>query len=597
MAGALQPEQQQESHPTAMEQQYRDSVPLLKAVSVLSSDQHDETGPQAVASLHIVPSSPAAAAGADTALSRAIGAVWSSGVFCVLCAAFIFALTALLVKLTGGRVPVLEITLYRSGISLVVSAAIIKGKGITPVMGHRRSVKWLIPRGVFGATAMTTFYAAILLLPLADGMTLFFLNPCLTAIAAWAIRGEPLGLSGLAGCLVSLLGMVVLIHPPMLFGGHADWGPKRILGTSLGLVSAVCCAGAFISIRFIGKSEPAIVVALYFHLSTAILSGFPLAFGWPQAATAISWFDGLMLVGVAAGSFAGQLFMTRSLQLEDASLISSLNFCQVLYSYIFGIFFFKEHLTLTGVLGSLLVALGMLCVTLRPKDTPAAEEAAAAAAGRTHSTVSRSLSERARRLDSFKRLLSRARGDTGRSSSGDDLQAAEGTPLQADAQLPSDSDSQEQQQQQQLELGASIRQQQQQQRVSAAQQGQAHIDVRGLDQQQQQQQHITQLAPTPHDLSPYELSDAVHSMHHRHTHAVLHVGSSSSSGPVPEQQPTSHQQQQQQQWAQSPLSPVHGQHQSQVAAGMVQPVTQAAGTSATSAVGLGELNDTAQPKQ
>lgn len=27
---------------------------------------------------------------------------------------------------------------------------------------------------------MTTFYAAILLLPLADGMTLFFLNPCLT---------------------------------------------------------------------------------------------------------------------------------------------------------------------------------------------------------------------------------------------------------------------------------------------------------------------------------------------------------------------------------------------------------------------------------
>lgn len=135
-------------------------------------------------------------------------AVWSSGVFCVLCAAFIFALTALLVKLTGGRVPVLEITLYRSAISLVVSAgkrritrncsssgswsylvrrrhpttpaainssslspqlaiplnrfwlhilfvltnaAIIKGKSITPVMGHRRNVKWLIPRGVFGA--------------------------------------------------------------------------------------------------------------------------------------------------------------------------------------------------------------------------------------------------------------------------------------------------------------------------------------------------------------------------------------------------------------------------------------------------------------
>jgi hypothetical protein len=48
--------------------------------------------------------------------------VWASGVCCVLCAAFIFAIAALLVKLTGGRVPVLEITLIRSGISLVASA-------------------------------------------------------------------------------------------------------------------------------------------------------------------------------------------------------------------------------------------------------------------------------------------------------------------------------------------------------------------------------------------------------------------------------------------------------------------------------------------
>lgn len=62
----------------------------------------------------------------------------------------------------------------------------IKAKGIKPLMGHVSNLKWLIPRGVFGATAMTTFYAAILLLPLADGMTLFFLNPCLTGVTGRA---------------------------------------------------------------------------------------------------------------------------------------------------------------------------------------------------------------------------------------------------------------------------------------------------------------------------------------------------------------------------------------------------------------------------
>jgi hypothetical protein len=39
----------------------------------------------------------------------------------MLCAAFIFSLSALFVKLTAGRVPVLQITLIRSGLSFLVS--------------------------------------------------------------------------------------------------------------------------------------------------------------------------------------------------------------------------------------------------------------------------------------------------------------------------------------------------------------------------------------------------------------------------------------------------------------------------------------------
>jgi hypothetical protein len=47
--------------------------------------------------------------------------LWSSGTCCMLCAAFIFSLSALFVKLTAGRVPVLQITLIRSGLSFLVS--------------------------------------------------------------------------------------------------------------------------------------------------------------------------------------------------------------------------------------------------------------------------------------------------------------------------------------------------------------------------------------------------------------------------------------------------------------------------------------------
>lgn len=51
--------------------------------------------------------------------------------------------------------------------------------------------------------------------------------------------------------MLSLLGLVLLTHPPMLFGGHADWGPDRILGTMFGVISAVGATGAFICIRYV----------------------------------------------------------------------------------------------------------------------------------------------------------------------------------------------------------------------------------------------------------------------------------------------------------------------------------------------------------
>lgn len=107
------------------------------------------------------------------------------------------------------------------------------------------------------------------------------------------------------------------------------------------LVGVLCGAVLYCGVlcaayRYIGKSEPAIVVAVYFHMSTALLSAVPLAFGWPQAWRPISFFDAICILGVAAGSFLGQLFMTRALQLDNASLISSLNFSQVRFCVLCG---------------------------------------------------------------------------------------------------------------------------------------------------------------------------------------------------------------------------------------------------------------------
>jgi drug/metabolite transporter (DMT)-like permease len=186
-----------------------------------------------------------------------------------------------------------------------------------------------LPPSAAGASAMTTYYVSLLLLPMADAVTLFFLNPTLTAILVWLVRGEHLGWLGAAGCLSSFSGLLLLVHPPFLFGGHQDWGYARSMGVVAGLVSSCLCAAAFLCIRMIGKEEPALVVALWFHTATLVVSSLPLAVGWPQKAVVMSGREWGLLLGVAGTSFMGQLLMTRGFQLMPASRASSVNMTQV----------------------------------------------------------------------------------------------------------------------------------------------------------------------------------------------------------------------------------------------------------------------------
>ncbi|EFJ41921.1 hypothetical protein VOLCADRAFT_67693, partial [Volvox carteri f. nagariensis] len=263
------------------------------------------------------------------------------GAACVCGAAVVFSFAALFVKLIGSAIPVFQIVAFRSVVSFTICLVYARAAGLKPLFGRRANFRFLISRGLFGAAAMTTYYFSIKMLPLADAVTLFFLNPAITAVAAWAIMNEPLGFRGISGVLISLCGLILLTRPPLLFGHQDDYttagsasaaagGDKqRLFGSMFGLLSAVLSAGAFISIRYIGKSEPALVVSVYFHVCAAASSIVPLAAGLPAPAvwpTGVGW---ALLLGVACCSFWGQILIGRGFQLMNAARASAINLTQV----------------------------------------------------------------------------------------------------------------------------------------------------------------------------------------------------------------------------------------------------------------------------
>jgi drug/metabolite transporter (DMT)-like permease len=215
---------------------------------------------------------------------------------------------------------------------------------------------------------MLCLYSALYMLPLADAVTINLIRPPLAALLAWLVLREAFPWLGWLGLLACLGGVALVAHPPFLFGGHQQWGAARLEGVAVDVFSACfgaggagraaharwshraassrrvvltdgrCCppaaclpsAAVSVIIRLIGKSEPALTIALWFHTVSITVSAPPLLLlGWPQAPVLPSWREVALLGGVSLSSFLSQLLMTRSLQLLPAAQQSAISFLQV----------------------------------------------------------------------------------------------------------------------------------------------------------------------------------------------------------------------------------------------------------------------------
>ncbi|NBQ19770.1 MAG: EamA family transporter, partial [Synechococcaceae bacterium WB5_2A_257] len=93
-----------------------------------------------------------------------------------------FSLMSVCVKQLGGAIPVAEVVLARSLVSLALSWWLLNHLGLNP-WGERR--RMLVLRGVVGTLALYCVYAALAELPLAAATVFQYLYPTFTTALAW----------------------------------------------------------------------------------------------------------------------------------------------------------------------------------------------------------------------------------------------------------------------------------------------------------------------------------------------------------------------------------------------------------------------------
>lgn len=278
----------------------------------------------------------------------------------MLVASLLFACMGVCVKLAAETHSAVEITFYRSFISLLIMFVLVRLHGVRLATPYWR---WQVSRGVIGFAAIFAYFYAIILLPLATAVTLNYTSAIFLAIYL-ALAGMRMSGAILGALLVGLLGVAMLLKPTL----HAD----QLSAGLIGLGSGVLAGMAYFSVRELGaRGEPETRTVFYFSLVSSVCAGLWLLFGELHA---VDLRSGLLLLGVASFATAAQLAMTRAYTRGKTLLSAALAYSTVIFSSLFGVLFWGEVLDASAWFAIALIILSGIAATHFSRASPVEQD-------------------------------------------------------------------------------------------------------------------------------------------------------------------------------------------------------------------------------
>lgn len=243
-----------------------------------------------------------------------------------------------------GRLPATELVFFRSLVSMVLCIYFLR-RAHVPLFGNNK--KYLILRGVFGVTALSSFFYTLQKLPLASAITIQYLSPIFTALFATIMLGERVRKLQWVFFAVSFTGIALI----------KDFDPNISLPLlGLGIASAIFAGLAYNCIRKVKDTDHPLVVVFYFPLIALPLMGVICLFHWE---TPIGYEWGLLLLMGILTQIA-QVYMTKALQAAEVNEIVGLKYVGIVFALGFDFFIFNEKHQLMALVGIGLVLLGVL---------------------------------------------------------------------------------------------------------------------------------------------------------------------------------------------------------------------------------------------
>ena len=282
------------------------------------------------------------------------------GVLYVIAGISVFSIQDVIIRSIAGSYPVHEIVFVRSVVALVPLLVIAHVDG--GLIGLRTRRPWAhVLRGGAMLASYTAYYLALVALPLALAVALYFVAPLLITALSHLLLGEKAQLRRWLAVAIGFIGVVIMTRPS---GGGIE--PAAVLA----VLAALFYAFSAILTRRLGATESGVSLALsatlvYFAVNGLLglwigdgalaQKGHPSlefllrAWMWP------TWRDFWLMAACGLIAAFGFYFLSQAYRLAQATTVSPFEYVGLPLAALWGFLFWREVPQATTILGVVLI--------------------------------------------------------------------------------------------------------------------------------------------------------------------------------------------------------------------------------------------------
>ena len=279
------------------------------------------------------------------------GAVWMLG------SVVFFSATAVLIKLAGQTLHTFEIVFFRCVFGMLVVIPLLMKSGMGALRVRKPGLHLI--RVTCAFVGMSTGFYAVANLELATAISLNFTRPLFMILLAAVFLHEFVRWRRGLATVVGFIGVLIMVDP-----GNMVVEPAILSG----LLAALAVGGALVVVKLIVPYDAPVTIMLTFSIGTVVISAIPAALVWQTPSQS----DLLLLMGLGICASSGQYCLIRAFAMGEATLMSPIDYLQIILGTVAGFMIFNERPSLATFIGAAVIVGSTLYIVMRGARVQAA---------------------------------------------------------------------------------------------------------------------------------------------------------------------------------------------------------------------------------